>query len=142
MNEDIFECCRKGDLVSVKKLIEEHKVVYGGSEIRNEIGNTPLHLASYKGHLEIVKYLVEDVGVETETKSRYGQTPLHEASCVGHLEIVKYLVEEVKTNTEVQNKYGDTPLHISSLWGRVEIVKYFIQHDVDTSIENNDGKTF
>ena len=55
MNDNIFECCIEGDLVSVKRLIEEHWILHGRSEIRDEFGDTPLHRASFWGHLEIVK---------------------------------------------------------------------------------------
>ena len=108
MNYYIFQCCENGDLVGVKRLVEEYGIVLGGSEIQSKHGNTPLHYASFWGHLEIVKYLVE----------------------------------ECKVNPDAQDEYGCTPLQDSSRQGYIETVKYFIQHDVDTSIKNNDGNTF
>ena len=110
--------------------------------MRGEFGDTPLHDASQSGHLEIVKYIVEEVKVNPEVMDNYGETPLDDASWGGHLEIVKYLVEEVKVNPETLDNNGDTPLHRASRYGRLEIVKYFIRHDVDTSMKNNKDETF
>lgn len=45
----------KGDLATIKKLVEE------GVDINetDKDGNTPLHVAAAKGHMEIVRYLTE-----------------------------------------------------------------------------------
>lgn len=56
IQESIHEAARKGDLATVKKLVEQ------GADI-NEMdkdGNTPLYVAAAaKGHMEIVRYLTE-----------------------------------------------------------------------------------
>ncbi len=54
---------------------------------------TPLHLASNNGHLETVKYLVEN-GAEIEGRQNNNATPLVCAFMNKHNEIVKYLVEK------------------------------------------------
>ena len=41
---------------------------------------TPLHLASHGSHLEIVKYLVQEVKVNINSKDRWGSTPLDDAT--------------------------------------------------------------
>ena len=41
MNDDIFECCREGDLGGVKRLIEELGVLK--NEVRGEDEYTPLY---------------------------------------------------------------------------------------------------
>ena len=41
---------------------------------------TPLHLASHGSHLEIVKYLVQEVKVDINSKDRWGSTPLDDAT--------------------------------------------------------------
>ena len=108
MNNDIFECCREGDLGSVKRLIKEHKVLYG---IKNESGFTPLHSASWFGKLKIIKYLVEEVGANTEVQDRFGDTPLHNASRCDHLEILKYFIRH-DVDTSIKNNRGETFLDL------------------------------
>jgi glutaminase len=49
---------------------------------------TPLHLASAAGHIDIVRYLVEQ-GAEVNPRDRWGATPLNDAQDSA---IVEYLV--------------------------------------------------
>ena len=49
-------------------------------------------LASEKGHLEMVKYLVEN-GAEVNVTDELNRTALILASANGHLEIVRYLTK-------------------------------------------------
>ena len=60
----------------------------------NSYGKTALIAASEEGHLEVVKYLVEQCHANVEAKDNDGYTPLIRASENGHLEVVKYLVEQ------------------------------------------------
>jgi len=54
----IFKAIHKNNLILVKKLIERGADVNGF----NVKGQTPLMFAYNKGHLQIVKYLVENAG--------------------------------------------------------------------------------
>jgi len=86
----------------------------------NKDGWTPLHLAAYTGHKEVVECLIEEVkeflrkekekkeGSTSTTRSSSfsfesfinaktnndGSTPLHVAACNGHKEVVMFLVQE------------------------------------------------
>ena len=64
--------------------------------------------ASYKGRLEIVKYLVVK-GANVNAKDHYDSTALMMASRRNNLEIVKYLVRN-GANVNAKNNYGETAL--------------------------------
>jgi ankyrin repeat protein len=51
---------------------------------------TPLHLACSAGHLDIVKYLIEN-GADINCKDRWGATPLNDTR---DQEIIKYLISK------------------------------------------------
>ena len=53
-----------------------------------------MHCAAGGGHLEVVKYLIEDRGCDPNITDNYGWNALYCAARVGHLEVVKYLIEE------------------------------------------------
>jgi Ankyrin repeats (3 copies) len=55
-------------------------------------GMTALHLASFNGHLEIVKYLLQNGNANVEAKENDGWTALHWASRYGNLAILGFLV--------------------------------------------------
>ena len=122
----------------MKYLIEEEHINPHSCE--DEQKNSPLHWASAFGHLDIVRYLVEEVNCGTECKSRNGNTPLHHAATRGGLEIVKYLINERGCDPMCRGKNGWTPLHYACGGGRLDIVKYLIEEKkVDSSCQDNNG---
>ena len=56
--------------------------------------DTALHYAAAGGHLNIVKYFIEETAVVPACLGWHGHTPLHDAACYKHLELVRYLVAE------------------------------------------------
>ena len=79
---------------------------------RNYHHATPLHLAAANGHLSIVKFITEELGIEPNIRNEFGCTPLHLAVKFGEAEVVKYLITFL-TKSQLQN-YNDfsgvTPL--------------------------------
>ena len=68
---------------------------------------TPLHKASGKGNLEIVKALIL-LGAEIEANDGDEWTPLHHAANEGKSDVVKHLIE-MGAQIESRNKEGQTP---------------------------------
>ena len=52
---------------------------------------SPLSIASYKGHIDVVRYLLEQ-GTDKDNSCNNGWTPLHRAAHEGHLEITMLLM--------------------------------------------------
>lgn len=57
---------------------------------QTHFGDTPAHLAAYRGHFDVVKYLVE-AGSDIFLKNSKRRTVLDEASAVENAKIVRYL---------------------------------------------------
>jgi ankyrin repeat protein len=51
-------------------------------------GATPLYVAAYSGHLDVVRHLVE-VGADKDHPQNSGETPLYIAAQNGHVDVVR-----------------------------------------------------
>ncbi|XP_062260025.1 oxysterol-binding protein-related protein 1-like isoform X2 [Platichthys flesus] len=58
---------------------------------KSSSGWTPLHMASYFGHTEVVEELLK-AGADVNLQNNMGDTPLHKAACTGRKEIVLLLL--------------------------------------------------
>lgn len=94
--KDLWSAARKGDLAKVKAAIE------AGTEVnaKTDYGATALSFASDRGHLDVVKYLLERKADPNVKDSFYGATPMGWASGGGHYEIMKALVKSGATNLQ------------------------------------------
>ncbi|XP_030844786.1 ankyrin repeat domain-containing protein 50-like [Strongylocentrotus purpuratus] len=102
-------------------------------------GDTPLHRASQKGHLEVVKYLI-GIGAQIDRPNKLGTTALLTASLYGHLDVVDYLVGQGGQVGGGNNK-GVTALQCASHQGHLDVVEYLISHGVQVDRGDNDGVT-
>ncbi|MGI9457145.1 MAG: peroxidase family protein, partial [Aeoliella sp.] len=58
-------------------------------QIELSSGRSALHKAAFWGHVEAVRYLVEELKLDINSQDRLGDTPLHDAARFGHLEIAE-----------------------------------------------------
>ena len=88
-----------------------------------------LKAASLRGHLEIVKYLVEN-GADIHAEK---DVALRSASFKGHLDIVKFLVEN---GADIHARNYDA-LRKASQLGHLDIVKYLVENGADIHARND-----
>ena len=79
------EQIRLGGSAAVQTVCSKH---FGRS------GDTLLHYAARHGHLDVVEYLVQRVGVDVEVYNNDYKRPLHEAASMSHQDCVSYLLRE------------------------------------------------
>lgn len=106
----------------------------------NWIDQSPLSLAAWKGHLEVVKYFCEH-GATTHGRA-LNTAPLTTAAAAGHLAIVQYLVEErhVPLNA-LERPFGATPLFVAAAFLRLAVVRYLLTQGADPTIRTAHGET-
>jgi ankyrin repeat protein len=102
----------------------------------NDDNQTPLHLASYFGKVEVVLVLL-NAGANASATNAQGQTPLHLASqcpyqgadySQGDGVGVARLLLEHGTDVDVQDKNHATPLDLALQYGRTEIASLLLHH--------------
>ncbi|CAM9161732.1 unnamed protein product, partial [Phaeothamnion confervicola] len=75
-------------------------------------GETPLQGAARKGHLSVVRFLVEEAGAYVNAMDNRGDTALHLACYWCQTEIVKYLVD-AGADLQIWNDEGKRPGEVS-----------------------------
>ena len=111
-------------------------------------GEQAMLIAMTSGHLDIVKYLTEEVigidkvsGLLFHNEGNVGKiTPLHFAAKKGHLDIMKYLMEEVTgINKEPKDNFELRPIHYAAMNDHVDIMKYLMEEVTGIEKEPIDG---
>nr|XP_058908770.1 BRCA1-associated RING domain protein 1 isoform X3 [Kogia breviceps] len=101
---------------------------------RNHRGETLLHIASIKGDIPSVEYLLQN-GSDPNVKDHAGWTPLHEACNHGHLKVVELLLQH-KALVNTTGYQNDSPLHDAAKNGHVDIVKLLLSYGASRNAVN------
>jgi ankyrin repeat protein len=72
---ELVNAIRAKDIDTLRTLHKEGKSM----NACNRFGESLLHMCCRRGDAELVKFLVEEIGVRTNIKDDYGRTPLHDA---------------------------------------------------------------
>lgn len=106
-------------------------------------GQTPLMYACRKGHVEVVRELL-DLGASIDLVSSLGRTPLLEAIIQNHEEIVSILLSrnELDLNSINLKDHNRSALMIAANLGHHSIVERLLDHEeVDVNRQDSDGLT-
>lgn len=100
---------------------------------------TPLHRASYNGHVQAIRLLL-DRGADPHARSSEGWQPLHSAVKWGHIEAAAMLLS-AGADINAQTNGGLTPAHIVSMGKDRKVIQFVIFHPgVDLSLRNAAGE--
>ncbi|XP_072246014.1 oxysterol-binding protein-related protein 1 isoform X2 [Leuresthes tenuis] len=95
--EQFLRFARNGDLPGVQRLLmakirEETQInINCKGKSKSNLGWTPLHLACYFGHKDVVEELLK-AGADVNLPNNIGDTPLHKAAFTGRKEVVMLLL--------------------------------------------------
>jgi ankyrin repeat protein len=120
-----------GDFDKVKEIIERSP---DQINVQDEQGFTPLHLASGKGHTEIVEFLLNH-GADIESEIRVGETPLMLAAWYakdGKYETIKALLEH-GAMVDHKGLLGQTALHHATIYSGEKAINLLISYGADVN---------
>jgi len=109
---------------------------------RNNLGETPLHLAAIANNLVVAKALIA-FGADISARDRNEETALFFAVRKGSTDIVRLLVSS-KTDANVRGKNGYTPLIVAIRWGEDKaeigrIAQYLVDSGADVNARKPGG---
>ena len=105
-------------------------------EFRTAKDESPLMLASLRGHLDLVRKLI-DRGADV---NKTGWAPLHYAATSGHVDIMELLLEN-HAYIDAESPNGTTPLMMAALYGTPASVKLLLDAGADAALRNQLGMT-
>jgi ankyrin repeat protein len=89
-------------------------------------GKVPLHFAVARGNLDIIRYLIETVGVDHSVKDKEGNSPFFTAIEHGHLEVARYFIEELHYSANESKEGEISTLHLAANHNHVDLLNYLI----------------
>lgn len=141
--EGLFNAAESSDLDRVKELISKG----ANLDVKNERGETLLHVAAVQGNYELTNLLIAS-GADVNVADKWKDTPLHELEVRGFMaylhvrrlrDIARLLLDK-GADINARNSYGKTPLHvIVSGAGDKELTQLYISKGADVSALTNHG---
>ena len=91
--------------------------------IKDNFGNTPLHIAAENGNVAVMKCLLESFeGCLDSLINKDKDSPLHLACKVGFLEVVNLLLDRCYSSVTLKNRFGDNPIHVACQHKSCELI--------------------
>ena len=132
----LMEAASAGFVECAKLLIEAGAQVNTQS---NEFKETALTLAAYKGHADMVAYLIAQ-SADIEHKTDEMHTALMEACMDGHVECARILIQHGACVNMPPDAF-ESPLTLAACGGHVELADLLIEAHADLEERNDEGYT-
>ena len=109
-------------------------------------GYGAVHISVEKGHLNVLKYLIDNNYCNPDVTDHQNRTPLHVAVVADQFEMLEYLLESMsKAHIMVQDKDGNTPLHLACDRGQQKMVSLlcsaYLSINIKILVTNKKGQT-
>jgi uncharacterized protein len=125
---DFFEACVAGQTSVVERALAKDSSLL---ESHNSDGWTPLHLASFFGHPELVEFLLNaGAHVDSRSTNAMRNTPLHAGAAGGQTKVVQLLLKR-GADANARQEGGWTALHAAALSGNREMLEALLAHGAD-----------
>ncbi|XP_051881033.1 ankyrin repeat domain-containing protein 6b isoform X2 [Pristis pectinata] len=134
LSERLLVAAHKGQTENVVQLINK-----GAKIAVTKHGRTALHLAAYKGHIDVVRILLK-ASCDLDIQDDSDQTALHRAAVVGNTEVISALILE-GCSLDRQDKAGNTALHLACQNGHSQSSRVLLLGGSRPDIKNSMGDT-
>ena len=107
----------------------------------DDYGNTAIIYAANNGHLDIVKFLMAQEGVDLNRRGYLGNTALSRAARSGHADIIRALMTDGKSNPDLPNDKWQYPLHFAAFKKKSDAVDALIAGGASLLSLDRKGRT-
>ena len=112
------------------------QLVRRGANVNQAVisGTTPLCSAAKRGHLQVVRILLQAPAIAVDQATDDGVTPVAIAAQEGHKDIVRLLLMK-GADPNIKHVSGITPLHLAGMCGHTAIVEMLLRAGSDMDVE-------
>ncbi|KAJ1390489.1 Regulator of chromosome condensation, RCC1 [Sesbania bispinosa] len=103
-HKDLWLVVREGSLTDVELALAQLKKSGGNINLRNAFGLTPLHIATWRNHIPIVRRLLAAGADPNARDGESGWSSLHRALHFGHLAVASILLQHAASTTLEDSK--------------------------------------
>ncbi|KAK6482552.1 ankyrin repeat domain-containing protein 16 [Huso huso] len=136
----LVKLTQEGQFAVIKKELTEEKNLQ--CLVKNKrfgkSGDTLLHYAARHGHLDLLRYFIEELGLDIELFNSDYKRALHEAASMSQRDCVQYLISK-GAKIDCLKKADWTPLMMSCTKKNLAIIKDLIDHGANAALKNKDG---
>lgn len=126
-----------GRLDVVQLLVSKHSANTKAVAVENL---TALHIASQNGNIEMVRYLVEQCGLDVQAVDVFDRMSLYWALFHSHSDVALLLLE-LGADPKHPNRQGWTPLHWACMRGLVDVARVLIAKGASQDTVDAQSKT-
>ncbi|XP_046582740.1 ankyrin repeat and KH domain-containing protein 1-like isoform X2 [Haliotis rubra] len=126
----LYSASKDGDLETVKRILAAGHV---DINTRGFYSLTPVMEAAYRGHSDVVEFLVGR-GADVSLVNSDGNNVLHLACGGGDLETVKLIVSRKLVDVNSRGWNSMTPVMRAARWGRSDVVEFLVGRGADVSL--------
>ncbi|XP_059895118.1 ankyrin repeat domain-containing protein 16 isoform X2 [Gadus macrocephalus] len=101
-------------------------------------GDTLLHYAARHGHLQVMEFLIKEIGMDIEVYNSDYKRPLHEAASMSQIACVVYLLNN-GAKVDCLKKADWTPLMMACTRRSPEVIQELLSQGADPFFKNKDG---
>jgi ankyrin repeat protein len=135
---DIFEAACIGDTETISQLLDKTPDLLNSF---SPDGFTALGLASFFGHLSLVKLLLnKGANPNIASNNQFKVAPLHSACAISHFDIAELLIR-YHADVNAKQMQGVTPLHSAAHNGQTKLSKLLIDNGADINAKMDSGQT-
>ena len=135
---DIFEAASIGDIETISQLLNTTPDLLNSFSID---GFTALGLASFFGHLSLVKILLnKGANPNIASNNQFKVAPIHSACAISNFDIAQLLIAH-GADVNAKQMQGVTPLHSAAHNGHTKLSKLLIDNGAEISAKMDNGQT-
>ena len=138
---DLFDASENGNVFEVSRSLEDPTVDVNRQWDYKKA--TALHIASVRGHCDVVKILLTHPDININARDYFGQTPISIACECNKPSVFRTLLKDRRVDVSLDDNYGRTPLWYASYEGYLEMIECLIASGKYIGdVENKKSKTF